>query len=147
VKFVAALLAAAAVFLIVELALGAWSFGDQKRQNVCVARAGYQGGGIDGVLQRIVLDGLNGAACELHTTREELVLSLRSSPGRRRRWNDETIQRAVRAGLVRAIDEAEQRGDVPSLLAPLLRKAAEHAPVKVLIEGGFDVQSLLNSLF
>jgi len=146
VKFVAALVAAAAAFLIVELSQGALHFGDQKRENACAQHAPYQGGGIDGVLQRIALDGLNGAACELHTTREELVLSLRASPSHRR-WSDETIQRAVRAGLVRAIDDAERRGDVPSLVAPLLRRAAEQAPVKTLIEGRFDLGSLLDSLF
>ena len=146
-KFVAALVAAASVFLVVELALGAWHFGDQKRENPCVTHATYQGGGIDGVLQRIVLDGLNGAACELHTTREEFVLSLRSSPGHKRRWDDATIQRAVRAGLVRAIDDAERRGDLPGLVADVLREAAKRAPVKVLLEGGFDIGGFLNGLF
>ena len=47
--------------------------------------AGVQGGGIDGAVQRFALTGLNGAACELHTTREELVLSFVPVGGRRQR--------------------------------------------------------------
>ena len=145
-KVVAALLAAAVVFLTVELAMGAWNFGEPKRVNPCTAHAPPVGGGIDGTFQRIVFDGLNGAACDLHTTPEELVLSLRSSSGSRRRWDDATIQRAVRAGLVRSIDDAERRGDIPGIVAPVLRAAAEHAPVKFLIEG-VNLRDLLGSLF
>jgi hypothetical protein len=145
-KLVAALLVAAVAFLAVELGMGAWNFGEPKRQNPCITHAQFHGSGIDAVFQRIVLDGLNGAACELHTTREQFVLSLQPSSGSHRRWDDETIQRAVRAGLVRSIDEAEQRGDVPSVIAPVLKAAAEHAPVKFLLEG-LDLRDLLGRLF
>ena len=36
----------------------------------------FEGEGLDATVQRIALDGLNGAACELGVTREDLVLSL-----------------------------------------------------------------------
>ena len=145
-KVAAVLVAAAVALLAVELGMGAWDFGEAKRVNPCSAHASYPGGGFDATLQRIVLDGLNGAACELHTTREELVLSLRPSSERKAKWNDETIQRAVRVGLVRAIDEAERRGDVPGVLAAVLRAGARHAPVKFLLEGNADLSGLLDRL-
>ena len=145
-KVVAALAAAAVALLAIELGMGAWGFGATKRVNPCTAHASYPGGGFDATLQRIVLDGLNGAACELHTSREELVLALRPSDERSAKWDDETIQRAVRVGLVRAIDEAEKRGDVPGILAAVLRAGASHAPVKFLLEGNADLSGLLDRL-
>jgi hypothetical protein len=144
VKVVAGLLAAAVIFLAVELGMGAWSFGEVHRQNPCTATAPSLGSGFDATLQRIVLDGLNGAACRLHTTRARLVESLGSGP---KRWSDEQIQGAIRAGLVSAIDEAERRGDVPALLAPLLREAAEHAPIKFLVQNGTSLADLLGQIF
>ena len=140
-KIVAALLAAAVVLLAVELGLGAWGFGEVKRVDPCTATTPSLGSGVDATLQRIVLDGLNGAACRLHTTREELVDSLGSSGSKR--WSDEQIQVAVRAGLVQAIDKAENRGDVPGILAGLLRETAKHAPIKFLIENGSSLSGLL----
>ena len=145
-KFIAALLAAAVVFMAVELAMGAWSFGEVRRENPCTARTPSLGSGFDAALQRIVLDGLNGAACRLHTTREQLVESLGPSGAHTRPWSDEQIQTAVRGGLVRAIDEAEQRGDLPGIAATLLREAAKHAPIKFLVEGGTSLTDLLGQL-
>jgi hypothetical protein len=145
VKILAGLLAAAAVFLVIELGLGAWSFGEVPREDPCTATAPSLGGGLDAAIQRIVLDGLNGAACRLHATREELVESLGGS--NTSRWSDEQIEKAVRAGLVRAIDESEHRGDLPGVVAPLLREAAKHAPLKFLIEGGTSLTDLLGQLF
>jgi len=143
VKWIAGLLAAAVVFLAVELGMGAWGFGQVTRVDPCTAKAPSLGGGIDAGLQRIILDGLNGAACRLHTTREGLVDAL---GGGSSRWSDEQIQAAIRAGLVQAIDEAEDRGDVPGILAPLLREAAKHAPIKFLVENGSSVTDLLGPL-
>jgi hypothetical protein len=143
-KVVAVLLAAAVVFLAVELGMGAWSFGEVPRENPCTATAPSLGGGFDAAIQRIVLDGLNGAACRLHTTREQLVEALGSSGSSR--WSDEQIQQAVRAGLVRAIDESEDRGDIPGIVASLLREVAKRAPIKFLIEGGTSLSGLLGQL-
>jgi hypothetical protein len=144
VKYVAVLLAAAIVFLAVELGMGAWSFGAVKRVDPCTATTPSLGSGVDATLQRIVLDGLNGAACRLHTTREQLVQSLGSGPSR---WSQEQIQAAVRAGLVQAIDRAEHRGDVPGILAGVLREAAKHAPIKFLVQNGTSITDLLGQLF
>jgi hypothetical protein len=143
-KIIAVLLATAAVFLAIELGMGAWSFGEVKRENPCTATSPSLGGGLDAAIQRIVLDGLNGAACRLHTTREELVEALGS--GGSSRWSDEQIQQAVRAGLVRAIDESEDRGDLPGFVASVLREVAKRAPVKFLIEGGTSLTDLLGQL-
>ena len=143
-KVVVGLLIAAVVFLAVELGMGAWGFGEVKRVDPCTATTPSLGGGFDAALQRIILDGLNGAACRLHTTREGLVEAL---GGGSNRWSDEQIQVAVRVGLVHAIDEAEDRGDIPGIVAPLLREAAKHAPIKFLVENGSSITDLLGQLF
>ena len=107
------------------------------------ARAGRTGG-IDTTIQRIVLDGLDGAACRLHTTREELVLSLGGGElGGTRKWDAHTIEVALRAGLLRSVDAAVQRGDVPGFLAPALRGIVERAPLGKLVRGGISLQDLL----
>jgi hypothetical protein len=140
---VGALLASGVVLVAVELGKGALDEPAPKIANPCVARNGRTGG-FDTTVQRIVLDGLDGAACRLHTTREELVLSLGGdSAVLPRRWDEHTIEVALRAGLLRSVDEAEQRGDIPSFLAPLMRRLVERAPLDRIIEGGFSLNDLL----
>ncbi len=138
-RALAALFAAAAVLIFVELGTGAFSIGKTASRDACTAKADYPGGGIDGAVQRVVLSGLYGAACKLGTTREELVLSFApSAKTKRLRWDPDTIQRAVRAGLLRAIDDAEARGSLPGPVASALRFIARRAPVAFLV-GGSDL--------
>ena len=134
------LLAAGAVLVAVELGEGALSEPPPKLANPCHERNGRTGG-LDATVQRIVLDGLDGAACRLHTTREELVLSLAPEAGVRRRWDEHTIEVAIRAGLLRSIDEAQRRGDIPSFLAPTVRDLVKHAPIDRLVRGGISLAS------
>lgn len=137
----AALALAAVVLIAVELGRGALSHGESKVEDPCTADVSFEGGGVDATVQRIALDGLNGAACQLGTTREELVLAFdedRSDV----RWDRETIERAVRSGLLRAVDEAEERGDIGGLAATLVRELVERAPIDWLIEGGGSLAEL-----
>jgi hypothetical protein len=139
-----ALLASGAVLVGVELGQGALDEPAPKIANPCQPRAGRTGG-IDTTIQRIVLDGLDGAACRLHTTREELVLSLGGGTGlgTARRWDAHTIEVALRAGLLRSLDAAVQRGDVPGFLEPALRGIVERAPLGKLVRGGISLRDLL----
>jgi len=137
-----ALLLAGVALIGVELGLGALDEPSPKIANPCQPRAG-RSGGIDTTIQRIVLDGLDGAACRLHTTREELVLSIGGGSLAPRQWDEHTVEAALRAGLLRSVDAAEQRGDVPSFLAPALRGLVERAPLDKLIRGGFSLNDLL----
>ena len=137
-----ALLASGAVLVGVELARGALDQPSPKIANPCQPRAG-RSGGIDTTIQRIVLDGLDGAACRLHTTREELVLSIGGGSLAPRQWDEHTVEVALRSGLLRSVDAAEQRGDVPSFLAPALRGLVERAPLDKLLRGGFSLSDLL----
>jgi hypothetical protein len=138
-----ALLLSGVALVGVELGRGALDEPAPKIADPCKPREGPTGG-IDATIQRIVLDGLDGAACRLHSTREELVLSLGGSGlGVTRRWDAHTIEVALRAGLLRSVDAAVQRGDVPEFLALALRGIVERAPIGQLVRGGISLSDLL----
>jgi hypothetical protein len=143
----ALLLAGAATLLAVELGLGAASFGRQELADPCTASARFPGEGLDATLQQIVLDGLNGAACELDTTRERLVLSFvpEAPGGEPIEWDRETIERAVRTGLLHAVDEARERDSIGAISAFLLREIIERAPIDWLIRGGTELAELFGT--
>jgi hypothetical protein len=122
-KITLAFLAAGVItLLVVELALGALHFGDTKLADPCTSKPTFSGGGIDGAVQRFALEGLNGAACKLGTTREELVLSFAPASGERIRWTRETIDDALRAGIDRAAHESAGGGITGTVVAFLLRE-------------------------
>jgi hypothetical protein len=119
----AALGLTAAALVIVELALGALSFGEPHLADPCTSKPAFEGGGIDGAVQRFALSGLAGAACELGTTREEFVLSFVPAAGTKQiRWDQETIDRALHAGLDRAARDAAGGGVGGRLLSFALRE-------------------------
>ena len=101
----------------------------------CSARALFPGHGVDAATQRIVLDGLGRASCRLGTTREALVLSFAGSSGDRLKPPNAKVERAVRTGLEQAVDDAAKRGEIPQLVATILRLTIEHAPIDKLISG------------
>jgi hypothetical protein len=110
----------------------------------CAARPLYAGGGIDATVQRVVLDGIDRGACSIGSTREQFVLSL--APGGSHGRTREKRIAALRRGLVRAIAVGESRGDVPALLAPVLRRLAEHAPIDQILEGRLSLGGILGAL-
>jgi hypothetical protein len=115
------LIAAAGVLLVVELSLGAIGFGKPRLADPCTSPPAFHGGGLDGEVQRFALSGLNGAACKLHTTREELVLSFVPAAGTKRvRWDRKTIEDALRFGFERAFRDLEARGPVGLVVGHIL---------------------------
>jgi len=125
-----------------ELGSGALNEPAPKIADPCQPRPGRTGG-IDTTIQRVVLDGLDGAACRLDTTREELVLSIGGGNLAPRHWDTHTIDVALRAGMLRSVNEAERRGDIPSFLVPLIRTAIDRIPLEKLIRGGISLQDLI----
>ena len=129
--------AAAAIGLVVaEFAAGAATVGEFEAVDPCTASPDtYSGGGLDGAVQRIALSTLNGAACELGTTRERLVLSLDPDSGYDDvEWDEETLEQAMRAGAHRAIDDADERDSIPGFIASALHFLVDRAPVSWLAD-------------
>lgn len=140
----AALIAAGVALLAVELTQGARTYGAPEFHDPCEPREQFEGEGIEGTLQRVALDGLDGAACTLAIGREELVLSLVPSIAPEEvEWTDEVLAEALRGGFTRAIDEAVERGTLGDLPARLLRSALERAPLEFLIDGGVGIAGAL----
>ena len=138
-KLLLALFAAAAVLVAVEFGLGAAHAGAVHLADPCKPQE-FKGSAI----QRVLLDGLDGAACKLDISREALVLSVGSSSPFHTRWSKQKIEVALRAGMLRAVDEAERRGDIPSLLAGPIRRVIKTAPIDKLVSGGISLRDLLS---
>lgn len=138
---VAALLVAGVALVASEVVQGA-NARSTAIANPCAERAAFPGGSLDATVQRVVLNGLDGAACRLHTSRERLVLALAGDSNQQLPVDRATIDAAVRAGLLRSLDEATSRGDVPALLTPVLRRLVESAPLDALIRGAVNLRGL-----
>ncbi|HET6690238.1 MAG TPA: hypothetical protein VFG74_05180, partial [Miltoncostaeaceae bacterium] len=95
-------------------------------------------------LQGVVLDGLAGAACDLGVTREGLVLSFAPDDvgAEEIPWTPAQIEESIRAGTVRAIDDAEDRGSLNSVVADVLRGIVRRVPIEELIRGGGAVSDV-----
>ena len=138
------LLGLAAAVLIVELARRADVRGVEGRRP-CEQRR-LPGEGFQATLQRIVLDGLDGAACELNTTREELVLSIDPSwPRRRVGPRDARARRPLRPlrGDQRRPGAAASAASRPGIM----REVVQRAPLDWLIQGGSTLADLLGGIF
>ncbi len=108
--------------------MGATDFGQVALDDPCTAKPQVHesgiGGAIDGAVQRFALSGLNGAACSLNTTREELVLSFVPSAGAKPvKWDRATIERALRTGFRRAAHDVAGGGVFGDVLAFILDNA------------------------
>jgi predicted MFS family arabinose efflux permease len=127
----AALCAGCVVLVVVEAGTGAGAVGEYHVANPCTASPDpYPGSGLDAAVQRIALSTLNGAACELHMSTEEMVLSLdRNSGYGNVKWDKATTERALRSGADRAINDAKRRGTLPGWAATALGVVVDHAPL------------------
>lgn len=123
VRVLAALLVAVGVLIVTELAAGALDFGETRIADPCTTEASFEGGGIDGAIQRFALSAISGAACELDTSREELVLSfVPSAYASDVRWDEETINRALRTGVEHAAEDVAGDGLLGGILSGLLKE-------------------------
>ena len=97
--------------------------------------------------QQFFLSALDGAACELGVSRETLAAALPTEETREefateQGIEDAELEEAVQAGVVRAIDDAQDAGQVSPLIAEGLRAVASNLPVDEaidLIGGAQDV--------
>jgi hypothetical protein len=131
--------AAAAALVILYLALGGASYAPAKVADPCAARDWRDPQGFEEVAEQIVLSALDGAACELHVSREEMVLALANQDSRERfarehGISNERLEQLVRLGLLRAIDDAEQADAIGSTVAGLLRSVVMRIPVEELLD-------------
>ena len=106
----------------VQVAHGGGEYEPLQPTDPCVARTvTSQAVGLDGLTERLVLIGIDEAACTLGVSREALTLEL-AQPGPR---TDEEID-ALRGGLLSAVERMQQDGSLPPASA-LVDEALDNA--------------------
>jgi hypothetical protein len=141
-------IALVAVVVVPYVALGGGSFEPTPVADPCQPRALPKAEGLGETIERIALRAVDGVACQLGVSREELVLALRSEEAFDSFTAKHGIDRAeadqaIHDGLVSAVDEAEQDGTLPGFIAPFVRKAAEGVPPWLILETLERLGSLL----
>lgn len=109
------------------------------------------------LFETLALSSLDGAACELGVDREALALAL-ADEGATANFaaaygvDSQDLEDAVRAGLVRAVEDAAAAGKVDGIEETILLQVAANAPVGPTISalqalpGDDSIQSLLEQL-
>jgi hypothetical protein len=147
--------AVAAIALVSAYAIaGGGSYAPTPVADPCEERTWRGPEGLQESAQQFALSALDGAACELGVSREELAIGLSSADARARFGaehgvDEAELEEAVRAGLVRAIDDAEQAGAVDAAVADGLRAIASRLPVDeaiAVIEDGGEFLSSADDL-
>lgn len=135
----AAAVAASAALVGLYAALGGTSYEPAAVADPCAPREWRTPQGTAESIEQVVLSALDGAACTLGASREELVLALRGTDAldsfaREHGLEEDAVERAIRDGLVRAVDDAEQAGALGSTEASVLRGAAERLPIGLVLD-------------
>jgi hypothetical protein len=121
------------------LALGGASYTPAKVADPCAARDVVRPGGLQQVAQQIVLSTIDGAACKLGTSREAVVLAFedRESLDRFAREHgigNQKLEALLRAGFVRAVDDAQRAAALNADTANQLRDIARRVPLTALLD-------------
>ena len=135
----------------IYLAAGGSSYAPAKTQDPCQHRQWRNPEGLQEIAQQFTLSALDGAACELGVSRETLARALATPQSRERfteRYDIDEAQlaRAIRAGLLRAVDDAEDAGALNPLLAVPLRETLKSIPLDQAIELINNAESLLDNV-
>jgi len=130
---------AALALVVAYLALGGASYAPAKVADPCATRDWRDPQGLAEVGEQIVLSGLDGVACELGVSREEMVLALANSDSRERfarehGISDQRLEELVRDGLMRAIDDAVEADALNPTIANILRGLVRSIPVDELVD-------------
>jgi hypothetical protein len=129
-------------------ALGGGSYAPTPVANSCSVREWRNPGDLQTVLEQVALSALDGAACTLGISREELLLALRDEKAFDtfavdHGFTPDDAKRAIREGLGRAIDDAESAGALPGFAASIARGAIETLEPWRLVDALQTLRSLL----
>ncbi len=146
---IAVAVAASVGLVVTYLALGGAGYEPSPVQDPCSPREWRAPEGVEASAEQFTLSALDGAACELRVSRETLAVALASEDARREfaaqyGIEDAELESAVRAGLVRAIDDAEEADALSPLVAGAMREIATRLPIDEaigLIEDARDLFS------
>jgi hypothetical protein len=143
-------IAASLVLVGAYLAAGGSSYAPEKTRDPCKPRPWRNPEGLQQLAEQFSLSALDGAACQLGVSRETLARAL-ATPQSRERFarrygiDDAELARAIRAGLVRAVNDAERAGALSPFLAGPLRETLRSIPLEQAIELVKDARTLLDN--
>ncbi|MGK2931727.1 MAG: hypothetical protein ACSLFD_02980 [Solirubrobacterales bacterium] len=129
---------AAVVLVAVYIAAGGLDYEPSTAADPCDQRAWTDPGNLEEAAQQFAFSAVDGAACELGVSREELTRALADDTSRQafqedQGLSDPEVEDALRAGLNRAIDDAENAGVIDGLAVTGLRAAVRFLPVDQMI--------------
>jgi hypothetical protein len=133
------------------LAAGGSDYEPEKVQDPCKPRPWSNPQSLAEIANQFSVSALDGAACQLGVSREVLARALATPEARerfKRRYgiDDEKLAKAVRAGLLRAVDDAEEAGALSPILAVPLRETVQQIPLEQAIELINDAESFLGDV-
>jgi hypothetical protein len=128
-----------AAVVVPYLALGGASFEPTPVANPCATREWRDPGDLGEAFEQIVLSALDGTACQLGVSREDLVLAVRNEEALDEFADEHGISRedaeqAVEDGMLRAVDDAEEAGAIGDSVASLARRVVESVPPWLVLE-------------
>ena len=120
------------------VALGGGSYKPLSARDPCQPRVWPDTKDLSQVAEQLGLSALDGAACNLRVTREELALALASTDRRvtflrEHHINDTQLGAALRDGLRRAIADARRASALTEPQAAIARRVADALPLETLI--------------
>jgi hypothetical protein len=133
------------------LAAGGSSYEPEKVQDPCKPRPWSDPQNLAQIANQFTTSALDGAACQLGVSREALARALATPEGRERfteRYgiDDEKLTRAIRAGLLRAVDDAEEAGALSPFIGVPLRETLRRIPLEQAIEIVNDAEAFLGDV-
>jgi hypothetical protein len=130
---------AAALLVAVYLALGGASYAPAKVADPCAQRDWTEPDGLAEVGEQIVLSALDGAACKIGVSREDIVLAFENEDtlrafGREHGVSQNELEGLARTGLERAVTDAVEAGALTPRLAKLIRDVVDRIPPGLLVD-------------
>jgi hypothetical protein len=148
---VVAAIVASLVLVGAYLAAGGSSYAPEHVQDPCKPRPWSDPEGLGQIANQFSISALDGAACKLGVTRETLARALATPQARERftrryKIDDAKLATAIRAGLLRAVDDAEEAGALSPLLGVPVRETVRRIPLDQAIELVKDGRVLLGNV-
>ena len=140
--------AAVAAVVVPYLLLGGASYAPTPVADPCREREWRNPGDLQRGLEQVALSALDGAACTLGVSREELVLAFADNDtlaefGDEHGISGDDAERALHDGLLRALNEAEAAGALSESTAEIVRAAVERIPARLVLDALQQLRALV----
>jgi len=142
----------ASVLLVGAYLAAGGPVGPDPAADPCDARPWTAPGNLEEAAQQFALSAADGAACELGVSREELTRAIGEESSRERfmeehGFSEKDLEDALRAGLNRAVDDAENADALNPLAAAGIRAAIRLMPMSVMVGLLENAEGIFNGDF